>query len=287
MIKIIPLMLLLLAGTSVNSEPLATSKTDDEDEALWEMHLAAFGQYGAAYPASEDDNFNFIPIPYPVYRGKIFRIGEDTANPIKGRVFRTDRIKLDFEFDLNFGADSSDIEAREDMPDLDFVLEVGPKLEIEFARQPLIGGAWFFMPQVKLATSFDGLSPSFEGFVFSPELKWRRAFAGKRNLLKFKITPAWATEDYMDYYYTVDSEFATATRPAYDASGGYLGTEVGLSWQRSLTDELIIALGGGVSFYKGATNDDSPLFKDDVNSSVFLAFLWKFWESERREPADE
>jgi hypothetical protein len=72
------------------------------------------------------------------YRGTFLRVGDDTDSPIRGRVFRTDRIKLDIDFDLVFGSDSDDIAARTGMPDLDLLLELGPELELQFVdRGPL------------------------------------------------------------------------------------------------------------------------------------------------------
>jgi len=283
MTKIIPLLLLVLPAVGL-TEPAGAI---DETEPLWEWNLAAFGRYGPAYPASEEQQFNLIPLPFPVYRGKIFRLGEDTDNPIKSRIFRTDRIKLDFSFDLNFSSDSDDIDAREGMPDLDLMLEVGPELELRFNRKPLLGGAWFFTPNLKLATSFDGLDPSYRGLIFSPEFQYRIKLAEQRSKIKLKLTPAFATKDYMEYYYQVDPQFATAQRAAFDADGGYLGTDLSLSWRHSLTDSFDIVVGTRVALHQGATNDDSPLFTEDFTTSVYGAFLWKFWESETRAPAED
>jgi outer membrane protein len=283
MIKIIPLLLLCLPAVTL-AEP---APGNEDSKPLWEWNLAAFGRYGPAYPASEEQQFNLIPLPFPVYRGKIFRLGEDTESPIKSRLFRRDRIKLDFAFDLNFSSDSDDIDARTGMPDLDFVLEVGPELELQFNRKPVLGGAWFFTPQLKIATSFDGLNPGYEGLIFSPEFQYRVKLADDRSKIKLKISPSFATEDYMDYYYQVDPTYATAQRQAFDADGGYLGTDLSVSWRHSLTATFDIVVGTRFGFHQGATNDDSPLFTDDTTTSVYGAFLWKFWESERRALAEE
>ena len=129
----------LLPAAAFGEDP-PDGDTKQNTQALWEMRLAAFGRYGAAYPASEDDQANLIPLPLPVYRGRFLRLGDDTENPIRGRIFRADRIKLDLDFDLNFPVDSEDIDARTGMPDLDLLLEAGPELELEFARAPLNGG---------------------------------------------------------------------------------------------------------------------------------------------------
>ena len=41
-----------------------------------------------------------------------------------------------------------------------------------------------------------------------------------------------------------------------------------------------MVLGTRLGIYHGATNDDSPLFKDKLNLGVFTAFAWSFKQSE-------
>lgn len=286
-------VLLLAVATPVLSAEEATTSAQSEDPAetvpLWEWSLAAFTRYGASYPGSDESQFNFIPLPFPKYRGKYLRVGDETEKPIRGRVFRRDRIKLDIDFDLNFGSDSDDIDARTGMPDLDFILELGPELELQFAeRSPLAGADLFLGLQLRAATSWDGIDPGYEGLVFNPELKWRKKLSTeRRSELKFRITPGFATGDYMDYFYGVDPRFATPDRPVYDAKGGYLGTDFTLSLRQQLGKRYEFYTAVRLSALSGAKNEDSPLFKDDFNTAVIAAFLWKFWESERRVPVDD
>jgi len=249
---------------------------------LWEMRLALFSRYGPSYPASENNQVNIVPLPLPIYRGKFLRVGEDSESPIKGRIFRADRIKLDFAFDINFPVKSEDVDARTDMPDLDFLLEVGPELQFQFTREPKIGGLWYLGLQARPAFSFGSLNPDYRGIAFSPELLYRKKFADNRDELKFRITPTWATSKYMDFFYGVEEQYATPDREAYKASGGYLGTDLSLSWVNTINDKWQFVIGTRWSFHQGAKNEDSPLFTKDYGIGAFVAFTWKFWESERR-----
>ena len=245
------------------------------------MGVESRGVRAPAYPASEESQTNILPLPIPVYRGRFLRLFEDTESPIRGRVFKRDRIKLDLDFDLNFGSDSDDIEARTGMPDLDLLLEVGPELELEFTRQPLLKGRWYLALQARLATSFDGLDPSYRGFTFSPEFRYVTQIT-ERDEAKLRITPIFATRDYMEYYYQVDPEFATPERAAFDAKAGYLGTNVTLNWTRNFTPKLAMVFGVQLGVNSGARNEDSPLFTENLTSGIYGAFLYKFWESKRR-----
>jgi outer membrane scaffolding protein for murein synthesis (MipA/OmpV family) len=260
----------------------AAASEDPTTDALWEMHIAAFGRYGPSYPASETSQGNFVPLPFPVYRGTFLRVGDDRDSPIRGRVFRTDRIKLDIDFDLVFGSDSDDIAARAGMPDLDLLLELGPELELQFVDRGWLAADAFLAFQVRGAFSWDGLDPAYEGLVYSTELKFTRELGDSGRQAKLRITPTFASAGYMDYYYEVTPAFATTERAAFAADGGYLGTEIALSLRFPVARRL--ELWGGVrqGFYGGARNEDSPLFTDAATTTFYGAFMYRFWESERR-----
>jgi outer membrane protein len=256
---------------------------EDGEEALWEIAAAGYARNGPAYPASDDYQTNFIPLPLPIYRGKFLRVGDEDDKPIKTRLFRRDRIKLDIDFGLNFSADSEDIEVRTGMPDLDLLLEAGPALELQFKES--LPGDFFLALQTRAAFSFDGLDPSWRGMVFSTEFKYELPLKSGKTKFDIRLTPEIASNDFMDYYYGVAPEYATAGRPAYKADGGYLGTRVTFSVQREITRKIEIRTGVRGGFYQGAKNEDSPLFTADTTGEVYFAFLWKFWESERRAQA--
>jgi outer membrane scaffolding protein for murein synthesis (MipA/OmpV family) len=269
------------------SASAATVSGDDPiTDSLWEMNIAAFGRYGPSYPAAEDTQGNFVPLPFPVYRGKFLRVGDDTDSPIRGRVFRTDRTKLDIDFDLTFGSDSEDIEARAGMPDLDLVLEVGPELELQFVDQGWLQADAFLALQLRGAVSWDGLSPSWEGLVFSPEIRFTRDLGARSKQVKLRLTPLFANGDYMDYFYGVAPEFATAQRAAFAADAGYLGTEIAVSLRWPIAKRLEAWGGIRQGFYSGATNEDSPLFRDRTTTAFYGAIMYRFWESKRRAGGD-
>ena len=274
---------LALAGPAAADEAAAEPKT----EPLWELALAGYGLYAPAYPGSAETEGNFLPLPIPIYRGKFLRLGEDSEKPIRGRIFRSDRVRLDLDMDLNFGSKSDDIDARVGMPDLDPLIELGPELELKFTNQPSRHGNFFVALQLRGAVSLDGLSPDWRGFSFSPELRYVRDLENDGSRLKLRITPAFASSDYMEYYYQVDPAYSAPQRPAYQASSGYLGTTLGLSLQHPITDAFEIRAGVRIGMLQGARNEASPLFTDDTTQSVYVAFLYKFWASKRTTTAED
>ena len=261
------------------------NSTEPEQEPLWEMNLAAFARYGPAYPASKESQINIVPLPFPIYRGRFLRVGDDTNKPVRTRIFRRDRIKLDIDFGLNFPVDSEDIDARTGMPDLDLLAEAGPELELQFVKGPKLGNAYLAL-QARGAFSFDGLDPTWRGLIFSSEVRYILPVFHEQSEFSVRVTPEWAGNEYMDFFYGVAPEFATADRPEYTAKGGYLGTKLAFSLKHDFTEEFQLRTGVRLGLYQGARNRGSTLYTAETNSGVYIAFLWKFWESARMVDAD-
>jgi len=62
------------------------------------------------------------------------------------------------------------------------------------------------------------------GWTFSPYLQLRYFTSGWET--SAAVGPVWASESYHDYFYEVAPQYATTTRPAYDAQTGYSGTRI-------------------------------------------------------------
>jgi outer membrane protein len=281
--------LVLGSGAISNAQELGAtgaSDTDSETEqapALWEFRLAAFGRYSPVYPGSDESDLTVLPIPVPVYRGSFLHFGESLEQVARGEITETRRMRLGVDLDFTFGEDSEDIAVRRGMPDLDFMFELGPELEIRLNDRNADSGEYLLSLQLRAAVSFDGLDPSSQGYLLNPEFEYRRdGLFGGDTLLSLRFKPTWASEDYMDYYYEVEPEFTTAFRPAYDATSGYLGSRLTAALTRQINDRLTLGVSGSYYRYDGAANEESPLFQSDSGVSVQAALVWTLAESERR-----
>lgn len=271
--------LLLLAAAHVQAEETADSNLPG----LWGIRLVAFGQDFPAYPSSSEQNLTLLPIPYPVYRGKILRFGEDLEDIANSRILNGDRVKLSIGLNASFPEDSDKLSVRTDMPDLDFLVEAGPELKIALKGGPDEDRELKLSLQVRWAVSLDGLDLKGRGFIFNPELEYlARDLLGPRIELRFRVAPAWATRDYMNYFYGVAPEFVTSSRPRFDASSGYLNTEFLVGLNRKITDRLEFRGSLRLWVNKGAANDASPLYQRDYDRGIRLALFWTAWESKRR-----
>ena len=128
---------------------------ESEELPLWEFRFAAFSRYAPVYPGAADHDLTVLPLPYPVYRGSRLHFGDDLDEFAEGHVLAGPRVKLDINFNVNFGADSEDVAVRRGMPDLDFLLEVGPELEIKLNNRPASEGELLLGLQLRAAVSFD------------------------------------------------------------------------------------------------------------------------------------
>ena len=256
-------------------------KTPGDGKPLWEFGVGAFSGWLPDYPAAGQNTVRTIAVPVPIYRGEIWRVGgEENRGAVSGRFINKDRYEFDVSLSGAFPVDSGSNNARRDMPDLDFLFGIGPQLIFKLINEP--GHRKLNLNlQARAVYSTDFSSIDSRGYVFNPKLNYTRKHVTDLDLKVFtSVGPIFATEKLMDYFYQVDPEFVTPTRPAYDADAGYLGSNMTLGVSKRFNKRFRLMLGTRLGIHTGATNDDSPLFKDELNVSVFSAFIWSIYQSE-------
>jgi outer membrane scaffolding protein for murein synthesis (MipA/OmpV family) len=93
--------------------------------------------------------------------------------------------------------------------------------------------------------------------------------------------PLFADRRYHQYFYTVDPQYATATRPQYHASAGYAGTQVVTALSKRFPKFWV----GGYLRYdtlSGAVFEDSPLVQRRSYWAAGLGFAWMIHRSSQR-----
>jgi len=275
---VVPLGLLAsVAPAQESSFTAVTRHSDPQGRPLWEAGLAGIGGYVADYPGAAQSRFRGFPVPYLIYRGKVWRAGD--GGIVRGRFQINDRLEFDLSFGGSLNADSDKNVLRRGLPDLDFLAEVGPQLTWR-AWQQKDRSVTVNLP-VRAAVSFGG-SVRSQGFVLNPRVTYRdREFIGGTSL-SLSVGPIFATERLMDYFYEVRPQFALPGRPAYNAESGYLGTEVSLGVSRVLSPQVRVFTGAQLGAFNGATNRGSALLARETNLSFAFGLAWAFWESDRR-----
>ena len=258
--------------------PAFAQGAEREAQPLWEAGVGGGALYAPDYPASDEHGLNGLALPYLVYRGDIFRLGDDSI--VKGVLMVTERFEFDVSFDASFDADSDGNDARRGMPDLDFLGEAGPRLTVDLGQYRQ-GGLQLALP-VRAVFSTDFSDLDHRGFLFNPELSYRRAGFFDGMHMSVELGATFATERLQDYFYQVDARFANAARPAFDADGGYMGSELDVGFSFRLQQRLRLFTGAQAAYRGGAANEDSPLYRDDLTISFGAGFVWSLYESDAR-----
>lgn len=270
-----------LASVALAQESSLTAVTrysDPRGRPLWEVGLAGIGGYVADYPGASQSRFRGFPVPYFIYRGKVWRAGD--GGIVRGRFQINDRLEFDLSFSGSLKAESDKNTLRRGLPDLDFLAEIGPQLTWR-AWEEKERSVTVNLP-LRAAVSIGGGGVGSQGFVLNPRLTYReRAFIGGTTL-SLSFGPIFATERLMDYFYEVRPQYALPGRPAYNAESGYLGTEVALGVSRVLSPRVRLFTGAQLGVFSGATNRGSALLARETNWNFAFGLAWAIWESDRR-----
>lgn len=221
------------------------------------------------YRGSDQSETYVIPLPYIRYHGKRLRVDREG-----GRYYfiETKKIKLDLSASFAPPVDSGDNRARQGMADLDFVFELGPRLQFDFYESA--DQRFKFRAALPLRAAFASSFSKTDtiGYVFSPYIQFRFDYGLGSSL---SIGPMWATEEYHDYFYEVSPQQATTDRPAYNARAGYSGSRITLTSSYRWRDYW---LGMFMRYDRldGAVFYDSPLIKQRDSLLVGIGFAWVF-----------
>ena len=241
----------------------------------WQLG-AGVGVFGLnAYPGSSDIKEYILPMPYFTLVTESLEIGRG----IRGFLFKSEDVVLDVSADFGINVNSDDSQVRIGMPDLDSVLQVGPSIEFlltELKRDKL--DVRFEFP-LRAAIASDIKYTRNEGWLMEPRFSVEKRRMRQSGLaMKLTMGMKYGTQDFHAYYYDVDPQFATDTRPAYAAEKGYGGSfvKVRASWREG--DWIWWAL---LRYHNlnDAVFEDSPLVEQKNYYVVGAGFAWVFAQS--------
>lgn len=276
------LLLLGARGAAAQSLPVADDGPAPARPPKWEAGLAAFAIGMPAYPGSDEYRYLVMPAPYFVYHGRVFRADDEEGSRL--RQILTPNVELDLSGGGALASDSSHSDARRGMPDLDYLVELGPKLRLSFDGLAPSSKLILSLPARAVVSIGDDLG--WQGFVFEPELAWQRGGLLHRRLgLRLSADATFATHALQRYFYEVAPRYATPERPAYAAEAGYVGASLSGRASWVFTPRLRGFVSLSYLNNAGSANEDSPLFRTPSGYLAALGFSWSFLRS--REPAED
>ena len=236
---------------------------------LWELGLGVAGLRLPDYRGSDQSRGYLLPLPYIVYRGTWLKADRDGARAL---LLDTQRVKVDVSVAASTPTRSSDNTAREGMPNLPAVGEIGPNLNYTIARS--VANRWRLDLRLPLRAAVTlQRSPEFIGTTFSPHLNLDLAgVAGGWNL-GLLTGPLFADRKYHEHFYGVDPAYATSTRPAYQAHGGYAGWQALAATSRRFGNTWVGAFVRYDSL-RGASFEDSPLVRSHSAVTAGFGVSW-------------
>lgn len=245
-------------------------------QARWEAGVGAAAVYLPDYRGSDEGSAYLLPFPYFTYTSERLRIDR---SGIVARIFDSDRVELDASFTGGIALRSSGNRAREGMPTLHPTGEAGPELVVRLVGERDERGEPRLDLRLAVRAAFaigDGRIEHV-GWTASPYLRLNLPNAlGSGADVNFTLGLLYGDGRYHDYLYSVAPQFATATRPAYDASGGYAGIQSQLSFGRRVGDFWV----GGflrIDSLRGASAlEGSPLVRSRSYLAGGLGVAWIF-----------
>ena len=243
----------------------------------WELGVAVGAGVLPHYPAADQYRIEALPLPYFAYRGKFVR--SDDKGLLRGRVFLSEYAELDISLAGSIAMDATANRARVGMPDLDWMGEVGPRLQLTLARISPDAKVDLEIP-VRAALSTDFHRIDHVGYVSIPEIAYQHDNAGGRGTrVKWGIAVAFADRRFHEMLYGVSARYATATRSPYRAKGGYFGSRIQFSVLHRFTQALRVVGVARADFHAGAANEGSPLFLRKTTGTLGLAVIWTMLRS--------
>ena len=253
------------------------ASTPHEPLPLWEVGLVGIGAYQPAYPGSDKDIARARVLPYAVYRGPVLRMDGDG---IGVRAFRTPRFEWDVSASAAFGSSANQVPAREGMPSIGTLGEIGPALKINLgdlvdaSRDPR--KTQLELPVRAVFEASHGVRR--EGWTFEPRVT-HTAWQGGTASVVLTASALFGDKRLNHLYYGVDAPYATPDRPQYDAKAGLVATRLGVSLRQRLTSSLRLQWFAQVESVAGAANEDSPLVRKKQDAGFGVSLVWGAWQS--------
>jgi MipA family protein len=245
-----------------------------KEEPLLEFGLGIGAIAFEDYRGSSTTHALPLPIPYFVYNGKFLKADREG---VRGTIFNQDWVELNLSGNATTPVRND--RERSGMPDLKSTLELGPSLDFHLVRSDDARVKFDLRMPLRTAVTVEA-SPSFIGWTFTPRFALDVAnpfgFAGwNAGVL---AGPLFADRRYHDYFYSVASRYATASRPTYEATAGYAGTQTITALSKRFPHYWV---GAYVRYdtLAGAVFADSPLVQRNSYWSAGFGISWMIHRS--------
>ena len=217
-----------------------------------------------------------LPIGYLLYNGDFLKADRDG---VRGLLFNQSWVELNLSGNLTTPVKND--RERSGMPDLRSTVEAGPSLDFHLLKSADGSVKFDLRMPVRAAFTVQAV-PKYIGWTFNPrlalDLKDPAGFTGWN--VGLMTGPLFADRKYHDYFYSVAEEYATDSRPAYQASGGYAGFQT-LGAVSKRFPKFWVGAYARYDSLDGAVFADSPLVQKNSYWSAGFGISWIIHTSTR------
>lgn len=247
------------------------------DEPLWEVGLGIGALGYDDYRGANSSHVYPVPVPYLLYNGSLLKTDRDGVH---ASLFRQPwvEVKLSFNATTPVGNDRT----RSGMPKLKPTVEAGASLDFHLWRSDDQHVRWDLRLPLRSAFAIE-TPPEGIGWTFTPgfALDFVDPLGRAGWKLGFFSGPLFANRRYDSYFYSVEPQNATSSRPAYQAPGGYAGSEFLTAVSKRYPSYWV----GAFMRYdtlSGAAFADSPLVQRDHYWTAGFGIAWPIATSAQR-----
>ena len=231
-----------------------SSSARAEEVPKWELGMGLGAFSFPAYRGSSQTQALLLPVPYFTYHGTSVKADREG---LRGVLFNSDRLDLTFSVAGSPPAKSGSIDERLGMPDLQPTFELGPRADYTLWRERSSNSYLKLRLPVRAAFTVER-SPEYIGWLATPSLTLSMGDVGGWRM-SAGLGPLWASQKQHAYFYSVDSSYATTSRPAYQANGGYSGFHALAAVSRRIGGQFWVGAFARYDNLTGTAFADSPL----------------------------
>ena len=246
---------------------------------LWEAGAGIAAISFPDYRGAAGRHGYLLPVPVFVYRGDIFQIDREK---VRGLLFKSKCTELDISINGSVPIHSDGNPVREEMPDLDPTIELGPSLNVSLAKTDRATLVLRLPLRAVIASNFRSIHGA--GALANPN--FNLDLKAQRWRLGLVAGVLFADQKYHDHFYGVAPEYARPGRPTYRAPGGYSGAQFIAALSRRFEP---VWVAGFVKYdvLNRAAFASSPLVERRSNLSAGVAVTWVFAQSGTRVERNE
>ncbi len=245
-----------------------------DSPSLWEYGIGFGYIQFEQYPTSSQSNYLFFPFPTFQYHGEVIRA--DDREGTRAYLFKGDTVSVELSGGGHTSLDSSANTAREGMPDLPWMISLGPQVVGQLS-QGLELRLKFFQ-----TTATDFRYTRLRGATTESQIIYKHwdEIHGLPTRMRISLAAKTANQEYLATYFEVEPQFARADRPQYESHAGFL--EIELNYFQSVkVEKASYYIGVAVHDYSLSANRASPLHKADYTFSFLIGMTYTLGQSQR------